>query len=111
MRGLPNMIANLGGDVLYAEKLSSDEIEPLCKLYNEIKTRGHSPLINGWHQGRSCKRTCPPETTWPIYGLLCLFAQLRETWYCPIQRWNSWSRRTEDGIGLEQAPSATALLS
>jgi len=66
----------LGRCVRYGEKLSAYDIEPLRQLYSEIAAKGHGPVINDWHQGHSCKGTCPPETTWPIYGLLCLFAQL-----------------------------------
>ena len=66
----------LGRHVQYGETLSDEEIEPLRALYAEISTKGHGPLINSWHQGHSGKGTCPPETTWPVYGLLCLFRQL-----------------------------------
>ena len=66
----------LGRHVQYAENLSPEEIEPLGQLYTAIRDRDHGPLINGWHKGHDCKGTCPPETTWPVYGLLCLFRQL-----------------------------------
>lgn len=66
----------LGRHVPYAARLSAEEVEPLRLLYAEIRDRGHGPRINGWHQGHSGKGTCPPETTWPVYGLLCLFRQL-----------------------------------
>ncbi len=33
----------------------------------------HGPAINSWHDSQT--GTCPPETTWPVYGLLCLFRQ------------------------------------
>jgi hypothetical protein len=66
----------LGRHVEYAEGLSAADIEPLRRLYGEIRDRGHAALINQWHQGHSGKKTCPPETTWPVYGLLCLFRQL-----------------------------------
>jgi hypothetical protein len=66
----------LGRHVQYAERLSAEEIEPLRQLYAEISAKGHGRLINSWHQSHDCKGTCPPETTWPIYGLLCLFRQL-----------------------------------
>ena len=66
----------LGRHVQYVERLSAAEIGPLRLLYIDIRDRGHAALINGWHQGHNCKGTCPPETTWPVYGLLCLFQQL-----------------------------------
>lgn len=66
----------LGRHVEYAETLTDDDIEPLRQLYAEISAKGHGPLISRWHQSHDCKGTCPPETTWPVYGLLCLFAQL-----------------------------------
>jgi hypothetical protein len=69
----------LGRHVQYAETLSPKDIEPLRQLYAKISAKGHCPLINSWHQSHSCKRTCPPETTWPVYGLLCLFAQLNSS--------------------------------
>jgi hypothetical protein len=62
--------------VKYGETLAEDHIESLRHLYTEISVKRHCALINRWHQNHSCKETCPPETTWPIYGLLCLFAQL-----------------------------------
>jgi hypothetical protein len=74
----------LGRHVQYAERLSAEEIEPLRQLYAEIRDRGHAPLINGWHQGHDCKGTCPPETTWPVYGLLCLFRQLGNRCVAPF---------------------------
>ncbi len=66
----------LGRHVQYAETLSEADIEPLRHLYAEICNKGHGPLINGWHQNHECNGTCPPETTWPIFGILCLFLQL-----------------------------------
>ena len=74
----------LGRHVKYAETLSAKDLQPLRQLYNEISSRGHSPLINSWHDDHSCKGTCPPETTWPIYGLLCLFAQLGSLGIAPF---------------------------
>jgi hypothetical protein len=68
----------LGRHVKYAENLSPEAIEPLRKLYTEIRAKNHGLLINRWHHGHSGKNTCPAETTWPVYGLLCLFAQLSE---------------------------------
>jgi hypothetical protein len=68
---------HLGRHVQYGEKLSSDDIESLRQLYYEIKAKGHGPLINSWHA--TCKATHDRDirdTTWPVYGLLCLFAQL-----------------------------------
>lgn len=66
----------LGRHVKYAETLLAGDIEPLRKLYTEINAKGHCSLINSWHHGHSGKDTCPAETTWPVYGLLCLFDQL-----------------------------------
>jgi hypothetical protein len=74
----------LGRHMQSAERLSADDIEPLRKLYTEISANGHGLLINSWHQGHDCKGTCPPETTWPIYGLLCLFAQLGRLGMAPF---------------------------
>ena len=75
---------DLDRHVQYAERLSAVEIEPLRRLYSEIITKRHGPLINGWHQGHDCKGTCPAETTWPIYGLLCLFRQLGSLGIAPF---------------------------
>jgi hypothetical protein len=75
---------SLGRHVQYGERLSAEDIEPLRQLYTEIKAKGHGPLINSWHQGHDCKGTCPPETTWPIYGLLCLFRQLGRLGIAPF---------------------------
>lgn len=74
----------LGRHVQYGETLSADDIEPLRQLYTEISAKGHGSLINSWHQGQDCKGTCPPETTWPVYGLLCLFAQLAKLDIAPF---------------------------
>ncbi|MBN9520530.1 hypothetical protein J0H58_18725 [bacterium] len=74
----------LGRPVQYAETLSVADIEPLRRLYTEIGANGHGPGINNWHQGHDGKRTCPPETTWPVYGLLCLFAQLGQLGVAPF---------------------------
>lgn len=74
----------LGRHVEYGERLSDEEIEPLRQLYREISVKGHGPLINSWHQNHSCKGICPPETTWPVYGLLCLFDQLGRLGIAPF---------------------------
>jgi len=74
----------LGRHVSHGEKLSTDAIEPLRKLYIEIREKEHGELINRWHDEQSRKRTCPPETTFPVYGLLCLFAQLGELGIAPF---------------------------
>ena len=66
----------LGRHVRYGETLTAEDIEPLRRLYAEICSKGQGPLINRWHQEHDDRRKCPPETTWPIYGLLCLFDQL-----------------------------------
>jgi hypothetical protein len=68
----------VGRHVQYAEKLSEDAIESLRALYAEIRAKGHGPVINRWHDAQSGEGACPPETTFPVYGLLCLFAQLGE---------------------------------
>jgi hypothetical protein len=69
----------LGRHVSYAEALSAQEIEPLRQLYGEIRAKGHSLAINRWHEEHGPGKTpCPAETTWPIFGLLCLFDQLRK---------------------------------
>jgi len=65
-----------GRHVEYAEKLSEGDIGSLRALYAEIRAKGHGPVINRWHHTQSGEGTCPPETTFPVYGLLCLFAQL-----------------------------------
>src|SRR5438270_146490 len=72
----------LGRHVEYAETLTEDDIEPLRQLYAEISAKGHGPRINRWHQ--SHWGTCPAETTWPVYGLLILFAQLAELGIAPF---------------------------
>ena len=74
----------LGRHVQYGETLSEDAINALRELYIEIRAKGHSLLINRWHHGHSDKETCPPETTWPIFGLLCLFEQLSELGIAPF---------------------------
>jgi hypothetical protein len=73
---------DLGRHVQYAETLSANDIEPLRKLYMEISAKGHCALINSWHH--DSWRTSPPETTWPIYGLLCLFEQLGKLGFTPF---------------------------
>lgn len=78
----------LGRHVQYAERLSADEIVPLRQLYAEISTKGHGPLINRWYWEHNCEDTCPNETTWPVYGLLFLFAQLAEL---DIEPFNDWA--------------------
>jgi hypothetical protein len=65
----------LGRHVSYAEKLSPSDIESLRALYVEIRAKGHGLAINRWHDAKG-ENACPPETTFPVYGLLCLFAQL-----------------------------------
>jgi hypothetical protein len=76
--------ARLGRHVQYGETLSAEAIEPLRALYVEIRDKGHGPLINRWHHEASINGTCPPETTFPVYGLLCLFAQLAELNIAPF---------------------------
>lgn len=73
-----------GRHVRYAETLSAQEIEPLRQLYAEITAKGHAPLILSWHKGHEGGGTCPPETTWPIYGLLSLFQQLGDLGVAPF---------------------------
>jgi hypothetical protein len=67
----------LGRHVKYAEKLSRREIDELRVLYCEIREKDHGPAINRWHKDKEW-RNCPNETSWPIYGLLCLFGQLSD---------------------------------
>ena len=74
----------LGRHVQYAERVSADEIEPLRQLYAEIQANDHGPLINRWHHKHSVKGMCPAETTWPVYGLLCLFARRGERGLAPF---------------------------
>lgn len=74
----------LGRHVDYAEGLSEEDIKSLGQLYTEIRDRGHAAAINGWHQSHDCKGTCPAETTWPVYGLLCLFRQLGNRRFAPF---------------------------
>lgn len=77
----------LGRHVQYTERLSDGEIEPLQQLYREIRDRGHSPLINAWYREHDGKETCPPDTMWPVYGLLFLFDQLAELGIEPFTEW------------------------
>lgn len=74
----------LGRHVEYGEKLSAADIELLRELYVEIRDKGHFALIHRWHEGHSGKKTCPPETTWPVYGLLCVFQQLGDLGITPF---------------------------
>ncbi|OWK38521.1 hypothetical protein [Fimbriiglobus ruber] len=74
----------LGRHVRYGENLTEADIEPLRQLYVEIRSKGHGTLINSWHQSHSGKKTCPAETTWPIYGLLHLFSQLADLGVAPF---------------------------
>jgi hypothetical protein len=74
----------LGRHVQYAETLTEGDIEPLRQLYSEISAKGHGLSINRWHQSHDGKGTCPRETTWPVYGLLCLFAQLARLGIAPF---------------------------
>lgn len=74
----------LGRHVQYAETLAAADIEALRRLYDEIRANGHGPAINRWHRSHDCKGTCPPETTWPVYGLLCLFRQLGDLGIAPF---------------------------
>jgi hypothetical protein len=67
---------DLGRHVQYSETLSTEVIAALRKLYKEISAKGHGPLINSWYRSHRANKTCPPETSWPIFGLLSLFAQL-----------------------------------
>lgn len=74
----------LGRHVTYGETLPPGDIEPLRRIYAEIAANGHGPLINSWHQTHSGKDTCSPDTTWPVYGLLCLFRQLGQLGIAPF---------------------------
>ena len=74
----------IGRHVQHGETLSAEAIDSLRELYGEISAKGHGPLINTWHQSHDSKKTCPPEPTWPIYGLLCLFAQLGRLGIAPF---------------------------
>lgn len=73
----------LGRHVQYGETLSKADLEPLRKLYADIRARGHSPLINSWYS-QARKDNCPAETTWPVYGLLFLFRQLGNLGVAPF---------------------------
>lgn len=79
-----------GRHVRYGETLSASDIEPLRKLYIEIRKNGHGSLINGWHEEQTGQKTCPPETTWPVYGLLCLFRQLGQLGIAPFDDKTAW---------------------
>jgi hypothetical protein len=74
----------IGRHVTYGETLSEDDIEPLRHLYCEIRDKGHGPMINEWHEVNSRLGKCPAETTWPIFGILSLFAQLAELGIAPF---------------------------
>lgn len=76
--------SRLGRHMKYGETLSPETIEPLRKLYTEIRAKDHGPLINRWHHAHSGKGTCPPETSWPVFGLLSLFGQLAELGIVPF---------------------------
>jgi hypothetical protein len=90
----------LGRNVQYGETLLAEDIEPLQQLYAEICEKGHGPLINSWHRCHDGKGTCPPESTWPVYGLLSLFAQLGRLGIPPFS----------DGVvGPEKKKTAKAL--
>jgi hypothetical protein len=67
----------LGRRVSHAEKLTPKDIDELRALYCEIREKDHGPAINRWHKDKEW-RNCPNETSWPVYGLLCLFGQLSE---------------------------------
>lgn len=75
--------ATPGRHVKYGERLSEEDMKPLRQLYAQISAKGHGPLINSWHQSQG-KDACPPETTWPVYGLLCLFQQLGDLGFAPF---------------------------
>ncbi len=70
----------LGRHVAHAEKIGPEEIEQLRTLYCEIRERNQCEPINRWlhEQSKKKEKTCPTETTWLVYGLLCLFDQLGE---------------------------------
>jgi hypothetical protein len=97
----------LGRHVQYGERLSADEIEPLRRLYAEIRAKGHGPLINDWHHSHGGKGTCPPETTWPVYGLLCLFAQLGKLGVAPFSdgEVGPQERRTAEALDWSKLPT------
>jgi len=69
--------------VVYAEHLSEADLAPLRDLYAAIRAKGHADRINEWHHNQS-RETCPAETTFPVYGLLCLFAQLKKLDVAPF---------------------------
>ena len=81
--------------VMYGETLSENDLAPLRDLYVEIRDKGHAAQINNWHHGHSGKKTCPSETTWPVYGLLCLFEQLAEIGVAPF---------TDRTVGVQEPP-------
>lgn len=74
----------LGRYVQYGETLSREDVEPLRQICAEISANGHGPLINSWHRSHEGQGTCPTETTWPVYGRLCLFAQLGRLGIAPF---------------------------
>lgn len=73
----------LGRHVSYAENLAPNDIDELRTLYEEIRAKDHSELINRWYSA-SRETGCPAETSWPIWGLLCLFSQLGELDIAPF---------------------------
>lgn len=75
----------LGRHVPYSETMSEGDVEQLRQLYEEICSKDHSGAINSWYQNQTGEvRTCPSETTWPIYGLMCLFGQLGSRGIAPF---------------------------
>ncbi len=96
--------------VEYAETLSPDDIEPLRQLHAEISAKGHRPVIIDWHNGQRGEGTCPRETTWPVYGLLCLFDQLGRLGVPPFSDDCHEEEQTEETLDWSKLPSSLRYL-
>ena len=73
-------------------------------LYAEIRAKDHSRLINLWYSA-SRESGCPAETSWPIWGLLCLFSQLRELDIAPFNDERSGPMKFPEELDWSKLPA------
>jgi hypothetical protein len=99
----------LGRHVQYGETLSSEDIESLRQLYAEIRAKGHSSRINSWHRSQSGE-TCPSETTFPVFGLLCLFAQLGKLGVAPFNDGTVGPQKAVEELDWTKLPASLRYL-
>lgn len=67
----------LGRHVTHAEGLGWWQLRALRRLYAKIKANGHNRPLNEWCDDTRDESNAARTARWGVYGLLCLFRQLK----------------------------------